>query len=213
MAKSGLSKEDAAKAYALLKHLESKNECLDFLQPVNYTALGLLDYPLIVKRPMDLSTVRKKVKQGKYTYLSECISDVQLIWDNCRTYNMNESLIVQNANAMERFMHEFLEQYRAEEKPPGETQVETTDVTFEEKIDLSSQIRRVNADVLSQFVKTVESECPQAIEHLDMERIKIRVDLFPRATFSKLQTLVSSSLHEGEDEPTKKTKLSEQVLS
>jgi hypothetical protein len=39
-------------------------------------------------------------------------------------------------------------------------------VTFEEKIDLSAQIRRVNADILSQFVKTVESERPQAIEHL-----------------------------------------------
>jgi len=206
MSRSGLSKEEAAKAYALLKHMESKTESLDFLQPVNFQALGLLDYPIIVKRPMDLSTVRKKVRQGKYSALRECVADVQLIWDNCRTYNMNESLIVQNANAMEKYMSEFLEQYRPEERPIEPVSEDSGEVTFEEKLDLSAQIRKVPTEVLSQFVKTVESDCPQAIDHLDKERIKIRVDLFSRATFARLQAMVAASVHEGEEEPGKRQK-------
>jgi hypothetical protein len=149
MSRSGLSKEEAAKAYALLKYLESKSESLDFLQPVNYQALGLLDYPIIVKRPMDLSTVRKKVRQGKYSALRDCVAEVQLIWDNCRTYNMNESLIVQNANAMERYMSEFLEQYRPEERPIEAAPEDSGEVTFEEKLELSALIRRVPTEVLS----------------------------------------------------------------
>jgi hypothetical protein len=54
-------------------------------------------------------------------------------------------------------------------------------------------------------VKTVESDCPQAIEHSDKERIKIRVDLFSRATFAKLQAMVTASVHEDE-EPVKRQK-------
>lgn len=205
MSRSGLTKEEAAKAYALLKHLESKSESLDFLHPVDYQLLGLLDYPIIVKRPMDLSTVKKKVRQGKYSALRECVADVQLIWDNCRTYNMNESLIVQNANAMERYMNEFLEQYKPEEKPSEPSPTDTGEVTFEEKLDLSAQIRRVPTDTLSQFVKLVENECPQAIEHIDKERIKIRVDMFTRSTFARLQSLVTATLQE-DREPIKRQK-------
>ena len=37
-----------------------------FLKPVNYANLKLHDYPEIISNPMDLSTVNRKVKNGKY---------------------------------------------------------------------------------------------------------------------------------------------------
>lgn len=37
-----------------------------FLEPVDHEGLLLVDYPNIVKRPMDLGTVRKKLEGGKY---------------------------------------------------------------------------------------------------------------------------------------------------
>lgn len=36
---------------------------------------------------MDLSTVNKKLNDGDYLYVEDMIDDIQLIWDNCKTYN------------------------------------------------------------------------------------------------------------------------------
>ena len=54
--------------------------------------MGLDDYPLIIKQPMDLGTVKKNLKNNKYTYLNEVFDDLQLIWNNCKTYNMKGSV-------------------------------------------------------------------------------------------------------------------------
>lgn len=89
-----MSREETNKALLFLKHLETQPEAYEFLYPVDYKTLGLDDYPLIIKNPMDLSTVKKKVKSGKYSNLSEVVADVSLIWDNCRTYNMVGSVIL-----------------------------------------------------------------------------------------------------------------------
>lgn len=37
-----------------------------FLEPVDYVKLALVDYPRIIKRPMDLGTIRKKLEGGTY---------------------------------------------------------------------------------------------------------------------------------------------------
>lgn len=56
-------------------------------------ALQLLDYPTIIKNPMDLGTVKKKLKSGKYKTATEFQDDIQLIWDNCKRYNQEGSVI------------------------------------------------------------------------------------------------------------------------
>ena len=42
---------------------------------------------MIVKTPMDLGTVRKKLMNNKYETVEAVFDDIQLIWDNCKTYN------------------------------------------------------------------------------------------------------------------------------
>lgn len=44
--------------YGLIQQLEKDENSGPFLFPVNYEELKLLDYPLVIKRPMDLSTVK-----------------------------------------------------------------------------------------------------------------------------------------------------------
>jgi bromodomain-containing factor 1 len=41
----------------IIRHLEKHKMSPCFLTPVNYEALGLLNYPEIIPRPMDLGTV------------------------------------------------------------------------------------------------------------------------------------------------------------
>jgi hypothetical protein len=82
-----LTKEDENKAYQLLNLLELHEESQDFLTPVDYKKLDIPMYPIIIKIPMDLGTVKKRIKSRHYRNLQEFIAEVQLIWDNCKKYN------------------------------------------------------------------------------------------------------------------------------
>ena len=54
--------------------------------------LELLDYTKIIKNPMDLGTVSEKLHSDQYRFIEEVLDDIQLIWDNCKTYNQNGSV-------------------------------------------------------------------------------------------------------------------------
>lgn len=45
------------------------------------------NYGLIIKKPMDLNTVLKKLKGLSYNSKQEFVDDLMLIWNNCLTYN------------------------------------------------------------------------------------------------------------------------------
>ncbi len=42
----------------------SRPESLPFRVPVDWKGLGLTDYPKIIKKPMDLGTIKKKIESG-----------------------------------------------------------------------------------------------------------------------------------------------------
>ncbi|KAG5459011.1 MAG: Bromodomain-containing protein [Olpidium bornovanus] len=59
----------------------------DFLRPVDPVALNIPEYPSIIKQPMDLSTIRLKLNAGEYSSPHEFENDVNLMFDNCFTFN------------------------------------------------------------------------------------------------------------------------------
>ena len=44
-------------------------------------------YSRIITNPMDLSTMTRRVKQGKYSNLEDFERDLKLIFDNCARFN------------------------------------------------------------------------------------------------------------------------------
>ena len=56
-----------------------------FLQRVNKREAP--DYHLIVKQPMDLGSMTKKLKGLQFKSKAEFVADLNLIWDNCLKYN------------------------------------------------------------------------------------------------------------------------------
>ena len=58
--------------------------------------MGLADYFDIIKNPMDLGTVKKNLKANKYKFVEEFLADIELIWDNCKAYNAEGSVISKN---------------------------------------------------------------------------------------------------------------------
>lgn len=45
------------------------------------------NYAQVIKKPMDLNTILKKLKNFQYKSKTEFVDDVMLIWKNCLTYN------------------------------------------------------------------------------------------------------------------------------
>lgn len=66
------------------KHLE---DAWIFLKPVDAGAWGAVDYYEIIKTPMDLSTMEKKLLEYEYANEQEFVNDMHLMFQNCYTYN------------------------------------------------------------------------------------------------------------------------------
>lgn len=63
-------------------------------------------------------------------------------------------------------------------------------ISFENKVELAENIRKVSHELLAEVVKTVEEQCKAAIEEIDADRIQIKVDSLDKPTFDKLSALV-----------------------
>ncbi|KAF6068686.1 Bromodomain family protein [Candida albicans] len=61
------------------------------------------NYGLIIKKPMDLNTVLKKLKNLAYNSKQEFVDDLMLIWSNCLTYNADPAHFIRaHAIAMQK---------------------------------------------------------------------------------------------------------------
>ncbi|KAM9841887.1 bromodomain-containing protein 3-like isoform 2-T5 [Aulostomus maculatus] len=89
----------------ILKELLSKKHSAyawPFYYPVDVKALGLHDYHDIIKYPMDLGTVKKKMDRREYQDAQSFAADVRLIFSNCYKYNPPEHAVVNMARELQR---------------------------------------------------------------------------------------------------------------
>uniref|UniRef100_A0A146LA60 Bromodomain-containing protein 2 n=1 Tax=Lygus hesperus TaxID=30085 RepID=A0A146LA60_LYGHE len=102
----------------ILKELFSKkhfNYAWPFYKPVDAEWLGLHDYHEIIKKPMDLGTVKQKMDNREYKTAVEFAADVRLIFTNCYKYNPPDHDVV----AMGRKLQDVFEMRFA--KVPDDT--------------------------------------------------------------------------------------------
>ncbi|XP_037106242.1 bromodomain testis-specific protein [Syngnathus acus] len=74
----------------ILKEMFSKRHyayAWPFYTPVDTVGLALHDYHDIIKQPMDLGTIKKKMEQREYTAAKEFAADIRLMFSNCFKYN------------------------------------------------------------------------------------------------------------------------------
>ena len=58
-----------------------------FHEPVDPVKLDIEDYFDIIKKPMDFGTIKKKLNNNAYDGGKEFLSDVELVFYNCKAYN------------------------------------------------------------------------------------------------------------------------------
>ncbi|XP_034951015.1 homeotic protein female sterile-like isoform X2 [Chelonus insularis] len=104
----GKSKEKLSEALKscneILKELFSKKHsgyAWPFYKPVDAELLGLHDYHDIIKKPMDLGTVKTKMDSREYKTAQEFASDVRLIFTNCYKYNPPDHDVVTMARKLQ----------------------------------------------------------------------------------------------------------------
>lgn len=68
------------------------SDSVEFRNPVDWKTYGLLDYPVVIKKPMDLGTVKKNLNNNSYQTVEDCLKDIDLIWANCKTYNKDNQV-------------------------------------------------------------------------------------------------------------------------
>ena len=85
------TKEGFPEMLKIVCSMLSRNESLVFRDPVDWRGLELLDYPDIVKRPMDLGTIKKKIENDDYLTIDDIANDIRLVWSNCMLYNRDGS--------------------------------------------------------------------------------------------------------------------------
>lgn len=77
-----------------------------FHTPVDPEKLGLPDYYDIIKTPMDLTTIKKKLDGQQYKSAKECIADFDLMFQNCYTYNRPTEDVTIMAKKVQEFLHQ-----------------------------------------------------------------------------------------------------------
>lgn len=85
-----MTREQLKYCGATIKELKKNRDAPAFLVPVDPVLLNIPDYPQVVKNPMDLSTVERKLNNVEYETVDDFVSDISLIFSNCYLYNGRE---------------------------------------------------------------------------------------------------------------------------
>ncbi|XP_073752919.1 bromodomain testis-specific protein [Callorhinus ursinus] len=103
----------------VLKALWKHSFSWPFQQPVDAVKLKLPDYYTIIKTPMDLNTIKKRLEHKYYVKASECIADFNIMFSNCYLYNKPGDDIVLMAQALEKLFRQRLSHMPQEEQIVG----------------------------------------------------------------------------------------------
>ncbi|KAM3867592.1 bromodomain-containing protein 3-like [Diretmus argenteus] len=102
--KGGKLGEQLKHCDTILKEMLSKKHAAyawPFYKPVDAEALELHDYHDIIKHPMDLSSVRKKMDNREYSDPQSFATDVRLMFSNCYKYNPPDHEVVAMARKLQ----------------------------------------------------------------------------------------------------------------
>ncbi|KFQ11039.1 Transcription intermediary factor 1-alpha, partial [Leptosomus discolor] len=116
----GLAPIDRRKCERLLLYLYCHEMSLAFQDPVPPT---VPDYYKIIKKPMDLSTIKRRleVTNSFYTKPEDFVADFRLIFQNCAEFNEPDSEVADAGMKLEEYFEELLRNLYPERKFPVQT--------------------------------------------------------------------------------------------
>ncbi|XP_014731860.1 PREDICTED: tripartite motif-containing protein 66 [Sturnus vulgaris] len=136
-AQHGLGDCDQKKCEKLVLSLFCSSMSLPFHEPVSPLARH---YYQIIKRPMDLSTIRKKLQKkdkSHYSAPEELVTDVRLMFWNCAKFNYPDSEVAEAGRCLDEFFEDKLKEIYPDRHFPS---VQQDDSDSEDVGSQSSQV-------------------------------------------------------------------------
>ncbi|XP_064474413.1 protein polybromo-1-like isoform X2 [Ornithodoros turicata] len=141
------------------------------------------DYYEVISNPIDMRTIEENAKSNKYMTEEAMISDLRLMFNNCRLYNEEGSQIYQDADTLERVLNEKIKELG----PPGDSR---TPRTMPRRNKGRNYKLRVLYDTIKEYtdakgrrLSTIFMKLPSRAEYPDYyEVIKKPIDLERIAT-------------------------------
>ena len=174
----------------------------EFSQPVNYKEYNILDYPEIIKYPSDLETVKNKLIENKYNSIQECLNEIQLIWDDCKTYNHPQSEYTKMANHceklfrknFERIFHFSLTYKNSENDNNINLNEDENNLSICEKFELRDTLNTLlmenKTKILSSIIKCIKHNYPGIIIE-ENNKFIINIDNINRNILSQIHYLIN----------------------
>lgn len=173
---------------ATLDALQTKrrNEVSWFLEPVDWQALGLTLYPSIVRRPMDLKTVRSRINNREFSSRQECVEDVRCIWTNAMLFNGLGSKVYAHAKLCSETFESLIN---------GAIGIQELLPSNEEITAFTEKCFKLSPEDLGKILLLLDKLCPRCLLRSQAhDEVQLNVDLLTPTAFTEanrlLQTIV-----------------------
>ena len=211
----------------LVSSLLARNDCGPFREPVDWRGLELYDYPKIIKKMMDLGTVKRKLERRQYPTAHQCAEDIRLVWKNCLSYNADGSDFWLLAKSFSRRFEDRYRKIKSEfdvgepdANDPSNNQLGTSDgglssssaggsgsqISLDEKAKLGSMLFRLSGLELAHVISMLENDAPTAIQTDKTAEVEIVLDELDPGTFARVATYVGEKVATGKRGMTDNTK-------
>jgi hypothetical protein len=107
---------ERAACAGIMQLLLSQRISVMFAEPIDPVADECPDYFSVIKTPMDLSTIQRRLADNAYASVNQWKSDVDLVWSNALLYNGPDSYVAVISRELEKLFQEAFRSYR--DTPP-----------------------------------------------------------------------------------------------
>lgn len=217
-----MSQTDEFKEIAkVLAQMYAKPDAEPFREPVEWKALGLFDYPQVIKKPMDLGHIKRYLEKGKYSTVNEVASDIRLVWKNCMTYNADGSdfykLAKKLSNSFESKFSKIVKEGGDDSQNGSMSNANaanSSEPTLEEKRTFVKGLYKISKEELGKVITELDTKCPAALSKNNAEdEIEINVDNITPIVFHEVKGFVTSCSGSAPNGDGKKKKISSSSTS
>ena len=170
----------------------------------------LPDYYVTIANPISLNVIRKKLKSNEYTDTAGLFEDMNLMFENCKTFNRPESRLFKDACKLQRLLKNKYEDLDTESEEDSSDEEEDTSIEVAEaeedkdrknmRILYNTLLNHKNLDgvqVIGMFMeKPLKKEYPDYYEvitnPMDMKTINERIK---SGTYKNVEDFIQGKLY------------------
>lgn len=191
-------------ALRIVEKLEAEEKIEPFTQPVSKLFDYLPGYFELVKHPMDLSTVKRKLTRGTYSTVAQFASDMRQIWTNAQIYNEPQSELYTSSLELSSRFEELVKDFKGAElssmpqkkpqrkqKRSESPQEEPNGFNSEKRLELA---RMINSLTLNDKVQIWKIYAKYDGRILGSSEVVINIEKLPKGAFNEIYDYVKNTI-------------------